>query len=63
MLKNSKIIVTFVVIAFLSIFGITAINATDVNDISENEKNSNFEGFFDSEYSNEVYKTRNYENK
>lgn len=60
MLNRKKYIVSLLAIVFLTIFGFTFVNATseidETKNVEENIQSENFEGFFDTDFSNEVYK-------
>ena len=59
MKNKKKYIISLVAILFLTIFGITFVNATseiNLEDVEQEMKIENFEGYFDTDFSNEVYK-------
>lgn len=56
MVNKKKYIISLVVMVFFAAFGITFVNATSEMNVEESIKIENFEGFFDTGFSNEVYK-------
>lgn len=56
MVNKKKYIMSLVAMVFLTFFGITFVNATSEINVEEEIKIENFEGYFDTEFSNEVYK-------
>ena len=59
MVNKKKYIISLVVMVFFAAFGITFVNATseiNLENVEQEMKTENFEGFFDTGFSNEVYK-------